>query len=76
MIKKEKSVNAQIEVEVAESAKTWRDKVREAEEKLSEILGEHLELAKKQVQNEEVCKPFLERTMMVEVNVLAASWQS
>ncbi|CAH0025620.1 unnamed protein product [Clonostachys rhizophaga] len=52
MVAKERSVNAKIEVEVAESAKTWRNEVRMTEEKLSEILGEQLELAKKQVQNE------------------------
>ncbi|KAK4164124.1 hypothetical protein QBC43DRAFT_238193 [Cladorrhinum sp. PSN259] len=53
MVKTEANINAKIEVGVAEAAKTWREEVRAAEEKLSEIVGEYLELAKQQAQEDE-----------------------
>ncbi|KAI9778571.1 MAG: hypothetical protein M1816_004015 [Peltula sp. TS41687] len=69
LVRKETSVNATIEVDVAESAKTWREEVRTAEEKLSEILGEQLELARQQVQEEERQGILLRKTALSRIEL-------
>ncbi len=76
MVKKETSVNAKIEVDVAESANTWREEVTAAQEQLSEILGEQVELTRRQTQEDEVRTLLSAENSVTEVNFLAASRKS
>ncbi|KAK4183819.1 hypothetical protein QBC35DRAFT_83550 [Podospora australis] len=53
MVKKEAFINSKIEIDVSDEAKAWREEVRGAEDKLSQVVGEYLELAKDQTQKNE-----------------------
>ena len=76
MVKKETSINTKIEVELAKSAKTWREDVRVVEETLSKISGEGSELTKQKVQEEKVRASLPAENMVIEVNFLAGSRKS